>query len=838
MQFNLKKTFKFVHEPLSVQERAIPFLAHQPEIDMLKERILNSLGGTFLLTGFRGAGKTTVVQRALEELLQSAAKNELIIPIKINFARPIEHKQLLFEIIRRLFEALIDRRVLDKIDPEIAQAMTLSYARTSLSIKRSQSQSLEEMTTTAWGGDGGKASGLSLVSLLGSLLPKLTLSRKKISSLASEASFLAYTDTDVEHDFLRIVSLLKKGYQRKLGFWQKLQQFFGAGGHRGETIVPKLVVVIDELDKLAQLENGLSALDYVLNGMKNILTTSGVCFIFIGGPDLHDQWLRDIRKGNSIYESTFAWQTYIPCTWNAAEKFIEHVKDESTTVNAERIPLFVDYLNYKGRGIPRRLVQEFNSFVQWRNVPTVRCLDPDVERITFYAQLQRILSDLRNHTGIETSFNESSIGADRQRLGTYYVLDWVLGSGGRSFLAKDVLAPDQTNIIDPSLKLSRNAVERVLQHLHNHAVLEDARGQANEQTVIGDVPVASERLYRLADDVWERMSRVVLSSEKERADLKFAPIAEEAPEHAAGKALPKSLSKHARENILQQFSDLKEIGRGGMGIVYSATDNRNGQARALKFLAHQWRDNQNAIERFVRESQIAGKLQHPNFVKTYDILQLDDQAPILVMELVRGQSLRALITEHVVTPQQAVSYMLQICDAVAFAHQNGIHRLDIKPSNLIIEPDGRAVVIDLGIARLLNEASDEDELTKTGVVVGTLTYGAPEQITGKRIDERADIYSIGIVLFEILAGSLPWSDKDQMAVLYDITSKDLDTSGLNASDELKKVVAKATRRNPDERYQKASDLLTALQKVPEASASAPASDDTAVAPAPPTSASK
>ena len=138
----------------------------------------------------------------------------------------------------------------------------------------------------------------------------------------------------------------------------------------------------------------------------------------------------------------------------------------------------------------------------------------------------------------------------------------------------------------------------------------------------------------------------------------------------------------------------------------------------------------------------------------------------------------------------------------------------------------------------MNEASDEDELTKTGVVVGTLTYGAPEQITGKRIDERADIYSIGIVLFEILAGSLPWSDKDQMAVLYDITSKDLDTSGLNASDELKKVVAKATRRNPDERYQKASDLLTALQKVPEASASAPASDDTAVAPAPPTSTSK
>lgn len=713
--------------------------------------------------------------------------------------------------------------------------MTLAYARTSLSIKRSQSQSLEELATTAWGNDAAKSSGSPFVSLLGALLPKLTLSRKRVSSLASEASFLAYTDADVEHDFLRIVSLLKKGYQRKTTFWQRLRRWLGGSSRSGETIIPKLVVVIDELDKLAQVENGLSALDYVLNGMKNILTTSGVCFIFIGGPDLHDQWLRDIRKGNSIYESTFAWQTYIPCTWDTADHFVEQVTEKGTTVNAERIPFFVDYLNYKGRGIPRRLVQEFNNFVQWQDQPAVRCHDRDFERITFYAHLQRIIAEM--HTAdVETSFSESSIGADRLRLGTYYVIDWVLGSEGRSFIAKDVLAPDQTVIIDPALKLTQSHVERVLRHLHQHAILEDARGTAGEQTLIGDVPASNDRLYRLAHDVWERLSRVVLSSEKERADLKITQIGDAQPARVASKILPKNLSEPAREAILQRFHDFAEIGRGGMGIVYSAIDARTGQKRALKFLAHQWQDNQNAIERFMRESKIATRLQHRNFVKTYDILQLDDAAPVLVMELIEGTSLRTLVSEKACSPQQAVAFMLQICDAVAFAHQNGVHRLDIKPSNIIVEPAGRAVIIDLGIARLLQDASGEDELTKTGVVVGTLTYGAPEQITGQKVDARADIYSIGVVLYEMLAGNLPWSEKDQMAVIYEIINNDLDTSQLAVSAELQKVISKATRRKPEERYRTAQALLAALRKTPEADEAAgatPSNSDTVFAePAP------
>jgi serine/threonine-protein kinase len=819
MKFYLKKSFKFVHEPLGIEEQAIPFLANQMAIDKLKERITNSVGGTFLLTGFRGAGKTTVVQRAIEELLKNKSKRKLVIPIKINFARPLEYKQLLFEIIRRLFEALIDFKVLDKIDPEIAQAMTLAYARTSLSIKRSQSQSIEEMATSSWGSESGKNAASPFSSLLGALLPKLTVSHKKISALASEASFLAYTGADVEHDFLRIISLLKQGYRLRPGLWQRFLHTVKIKKIPPQIIIPRLVVVIDELDKLAQLQDGLSALDYVLNGMKNILTTSGVCFIFIGGPDLHDQWMRDIRKGNSIYESTFAWQSYISCTWGAAETFVSNLMESETAVNTERIPFFVDYLEYKGRGIPRRLIQEFNSFVQWENgVPAITCDDLAFERVTFYAHLQRILSDLII-SGTQSKLAEFSIQQDRQRLATYYIVDWVLGTGGRSFSAKDILSPEQTNIIDPSLKLNKTQIEYVLSHLQKNRILQDARGKEEEQTVIGDVPAMQEPVYRLAENVWERLSRVVLASEKERADLKVAPVVDEQPTRVAEKALPKYLGAKTRQEILRRFRDFHEIGRGGMGVVYSAIDAISGAKRALKFLAHDWEHDRNAAERFLRESKIATRLQHPNFVKTYEILQFENEAPVIVMQMVEGTLLRNLIAEKALGTPQAVDLMVQICDAVAYAHKNGIHRLDIKPSNIIVKRSGQAVIVDLGIARMLEEAAQQDDITQTGVIVGTLTYGAPEQISGKKVDARADIYSLGVVLYEMLAGSLPWSGKDQMAILHEVLNTKLEVSNLEISEPLGTIISKATQRTTEQRFQSAEEMLQALEQTPEAAES-------------------
>lgn len=839
MKFYLKKSFKFVHEPLSIEEQAIPFLANQTAIDKLKERITNSVGGTFLLTGFRGAGKTTIVQRAIEELLQNKSKHDLIIPIKINFARPLEYKQLLFEIIRRLFEALIDFKVLDKIDPEIAQAMTLAYARTSLSIKRSQSQSIEEMASSSWGNDSGKNAASPFASLLGALLPKLTVSHKRISALASEASFLAYTDADVEHDFLRIISLLKQGYRLRPGFWQRFLRILKIKRAAPQIILPRLVVVIDELDKLAQLQDGLNALDYVLNGMKNILTTSGVCFIFIGGPDLHDLWLRDIRKGNSIYESTFAWQSYISCAWDAAEHFVSQLMDGETAVNADHIPFFVDYLNYKGRGVPRRLIQEFNSFVQWENgMPAIHCDDFTFERVTFFAHLHRILSSMQLD-GQKSHLSESSIQQDRQRLSAYYVVDWVLGTEGRSFTAKDILSPDQTNIIDPSLKLNKVQIERVLNHLLKNEILEDARGSEEEKTVIGDVVTIQETVYKLAENVWQRLSQIVFASEKERADLKITPVVDEQPTRFAEKALPKYLGSKTRKEILSRFRDLQEIGRGGMGVVYRAVENYLGAKRALKFIAHDWENNRNAAERFLRESKIAIRIQHPNFVKTYEILHFDNEAPVIVMELVEGILLRNLIAENALNPAQSVHFMIQICNAVDYAHKNGIHRLDIKPSNIIVDRNGRPVIIDLGIARMLEEATQQDDITQTGVVIGTLTYGAPEQISGHKVDARADIYSLGVVLYEMLAGSLPWSGKDQMALLHDVLNKDLDVSSLKVSKSLGEVISKATRRALDDRFQSAEEMMVALKQVPEAAESVapPKPDSEAVfeVPVPPAS---
>jgi len=205
------------------------------------------------------------------------------------------------------------------------------------------------------------------------------------------------------------------------------------------------------------------------------------------------------------------------------------------------------------------------------------------------------------------------------------------------------------------------------------------------------------------------------------------------------------------------------LGRGGMGVVYRAEDKRIGRQVAIKTLTEGFSGQADMLERFYREAQ-AGILQHPNIVIVYDLGD-EDGVPFIVMEYVNGEPLDKIITSGRAVPLiDKLSIIEQVCAALGYAHQRGVIHRDIKPANVIVQPDGHAKIVDFGIARV-QSSNAETGLTRTGNVIGTIHYIAPERLRGQPFDGRSDIFSTGVMLYLLLAGALPFSGEDMTVSL-------------------------------------------------------------------------
>src|SRR5579862_2738317 len=214
---------------------------------------------------------------------------------------------------------------------------------------------------------------------------------------------------------------------------------------------------------------------------------------------------------------------------------------------------------------------------------------------------------------------------------------------------------------------------------------------------------------------------------------------------------------------LGHYKILSMIGKGGMGEVYLATDTRLGRPVAIKVSSREFND------RFEREAKAISSLNHPNICTLYDV-----GPNYLVMELVEGESLSAIIGRGPLPLDQALKYAIQIVDALAAAHAKGIIHRDLKPGNIMITKNG-VKVLDFGLAKLASERVPSDStdnvetvtepITKSGSVLGTLYYMAPEQVEGKDTDERSDIFSFGVVFYEMITGQRPFTGDSQAAVL-------------------------------------------------------------------------
>jgi eukaryotic-like serine/threonine-protein kinase len=259
-----------------------------------------------------------------------------------------------------------------------------------------------------------------------------------------------------------------------------------------------------------------------------------------------------------------------------------------------------------------------------------------------------------------------------------------------------------------------------------------------------------------------------------------------------------------------RYKILGELGRGAMGIVYKAEDPNLDRVVALKTIIIE-EGAEGAAEyrkRFFLEAKAAGKLNHPSVVTTFDCGDHDGMA-YLAMEFVDGTDLRTRLTEEGVTPLEAVEIVRQVAEGLAYAHQRGVVHRDIKPANIMLDAQGRAKLMDFGLARMRLA----DHKTTTGMVLGTPRYMSPEQIAGEPVDARSDIFSLGIVLYETLTGTRLFSGEGIEQVQHSILNVDpvpptRVTPGLPAM--LDFVVARALKRDPAVRYQDARELAADL----------------------------
>ncbi len=264
-----------------------------------------------------------------------------------------------------------------------------------------------------------------------------------------------------------------------------------------------------------------------------------------------------------------------------------------------------------------------------------------------------------------------------------------------------------------------------------------------------------------------------------------------------------------------RFEIIEEIGRGGMGIVYRARQTALGRQVAIKVLPPQLAAREgNSVERFFREARAAAKLTHPNIVTIHDVGQQDDFYYI-VMEEVKGRPLHVMLRESGrLSVKQAAAILTQVASALDYAHSQGVIHRDVKPANILVRDDGTAKLVDFGIARVAQEPG----LTATGFSFGTAAYVAPEQIEGAEASAVSDIYSLGVVLYEMLTGQPPFRGATPTSVLYKHVHEPPPTLRSLAPDlpaKLEPIIKKALAKDPVDRYPTASALAAALTPIAE-----------------------
>ncbi len=263
---------------------------------------------------------------------------------------------------------------------------------------------------------------------------------------------------------------------------------------------------------------------------------------------------------------------------------------------------------------------------------------------------------------------------------------------------------------------------------------------------------------------------------------------------------------------VSHYKIISKLGEGGMGVVYKAEDTRLDRHVAIKFLPSSLDTQDTAKKRFIHEAKAASSLEHPNICAVYDIGETGDGQMFIAMPHYDGETLEERIAQGPLEIAEVIDIVTQLASGLAKAHEQGIVHRDIKPGNIFITKDGHVKILDFGLAKLANET----RLTKSGTTLGTIAYMSPEQASGGDVDARSDIFSLGVVFYELLTGALPFKGDHEAAIMYGILHNDPEPLHTNRNDipeGLQGVVEKALAKNVDERFQSAQEFMRTIAKL-------------------------
>ena len=264
-----------------------------------------------------------------------------------------------------------------------------------------------------------------------------------------------------------------------------------------------------------------------------------------------------------------------------------------------------------------------------------------------------------------------------------------------------------------------------------------------------------------------------------------------------------------REQLKEEYEILEELGRGGMAIVFRARERQLERDVAIKVLPFSLSFDKEFVERFQREARTSAKLEHPNIIPIYRVGK-SGRVIFFVMKFLRGKPLSSVLAARgTLAPAEIRQVLAQVARALAYAHRSGIVHRDIKPDNIMFDEHGLAMVTDFGIAK----AATGGKLTGTGMSIGTPHYMSPEQARAQPLDGRSDLYSLGVVAYQCLAGSVPFDGEDSFAIGYKHIMEELPTPSLETPDKrsLFDIIRKMMAKLPDDRFQDADDLVQALE---------------------------
>jgi serine/threonine-protein kinase len=279
-------------------------------------------------------------------------------------------------------------------------------------------------------------------------------------------------------------------------------------------------------------------------------------------------------------------------------------------------------------------------------------------------------------------------------------------------------------------------------------------------------------------------------------------------------------------STLGNYKILEKLGEGGQGTVYKAIDSKLGRTLVIKVLPPELTSKEANLKRFEREARLASALDHPNICTIFDLNEING-IHFIAMQYIEGRNVRQLVNGRPLSLESALSIALQTAEALAAAHSRGIIHRDIKAGNVMVTPSGQVKVLDFGLAKLLDEDAartsgiHHTEITEVGVPYGTATYAAPEQARGDRVDSRADIFSTGVLLYEMLTGTWPFQGQTSVEVRHAVLNEEPKPISQmrpgRVPAKLQTIIDKALAKDPRNRYPKisyfADDLRAVIREV-------------------------